>query len=303
RELRRALPRRVRPALAPPLARSGGGRARPLRRGARAGRSQDRRPGRLRWRRPDGVHLAAHGARHPRPVLAGSRVPGRGARRRPARRLSRSARSRRHPSRPRRRKCAGRARRRHAPPPGRRAPDLMPLGAVTLDAAGTLFEVAEPVGTTYARLAARHGITLAPAEVERGFRTALAAAPPLAFPGGSPARLADHERAWWYAVVRRTFGAAGMSSHFDACFAELFDFYARAAAWRVFADAPEALRALRARGLRVGVVSNFDTRLVGLLDQLGLAPLVDRIVHSTRAGVAKPDPAIFHLALEALGVP
>src|SRR5206468_2331163 len=33
------------------------------------------------------------------------------------------------------------------------------------------------------------------------------------------------------------------------------------------------------------------------------APLVDRIVHSTRAGVAKPDPAIFHLALEALGVP
>src|SRR5438093_2807180 len=387
RELRRALPRRVRPALAPPLARSGGGRARPLRRGARAGRSQDRRPGRLRWRRPDGVHLAAHGARHPRPVLAGSRFPGRGARRlpdrsrrparrhplpggapdprravdrrrarmvpadvprrgagaeaaeprrvrgfpdaapgrvharagrddarrrglpspddrrRPARRLSRSARSRRHPSRPRRRKCAGRARRRHAPPPGRRAPDLMPLGAVMLDAAGTLFEVAEPVGTTDARLAARHGITLAPAEVERGFRTALAAAPPLAFPGGSPARLADHERAWWYAVVRRTFGAAGMSSHFDACFAELFDFYARAAAWRVFADAPEALRALRARGPRVGVVSNFDTRLVGLLDQLGLAPLVDRIVHSTRAGVAKPDPAIFHLALEALGVP
>lgn len=179
----------------------------------------------------------------------------------------------------------------------------MPLGAVTLDAAGTLFEVAEPVGVTYARVAARHGIGVTATELDRAFRAALAGAPPLAFPGASPVRLPDHERAWWYAVVRRTFGAAGMSSHFDACFAELFDFYARAAAWRVFADAPEALRALRARGLRVGVVSNFDTRLVGLLDQLGLAPLVDRIVHSTRAGVAKPDPAIFHLALEALGVP
>ena len=179
----------------------------------------------------------------------------------------------------------------------------MPLGAVTLDAAGTLFEVAEPVGTTYARLAARHGITLAAAEIERGFRAALATAPPLAFPGASPVRLGDHERAWWYAVVRRTFGAAGTSSHFDACFTELFEFYGRAAAWRVFPDVPEALRAVRARGLRVGVVSNFDTRLVGLLEELGLAPLVDRIVHSTRAGVAKPDPAIFHLALEALGVP
>src|SRR5207253_4735702 len=190
-------------------------------------------------------------------------LPSPDDRRRPARRLSRSARSRRHPSRPRRRKCAGRARRRHAPPPGRRAPDLMPLGAVTLDAAGTLFEVAEPVGATYARIAARHGIGLAPAEVTRRFRAALAAAPPLAFPGASPVRLGDHERAWWYAVVRRAFGAGATSPQFDACFTELFDVFAQAAAWRVFPDAPGALRALRARGLRVGVVSNFDGRLLG----------------------------------------
>jgi len=178
----------------------------------------------------------------------------------------------------------------------------MPLGAVTFDAAGTLFEVAEPVGATYARVAAAHGIRLAAAEVERRFRAALAAAPPLAFPGASPVRLGDHERAWWYAVVRRAYGASATSPHFDACFAELFDVYARAAAWRVFPDVPGSLHALRARGLRVGVVSNFDSRLVGLLEQLGLAPLVDRTVHSTRLGVAKPDPAIFHLALEALGV-
>jgi len=179
----------------------------------------------------------------------------------------------------------------------------MPLGAVTLDAAGTLFEVTEPVGATYARIAARHGIRLPPAEVERRFRAALAAAPPLAFPGSSPARLGDHERAWWYAVVRRAFGAGATSPQFDACFTELFDVFAQAAAWRVFPDAPGALRALRARGLRVGVVSNFDGRLLGLLEHLGLAPLVDRTVHSTRVGVAKPDPAIFHVALEALGVP
>ena len=82
----------------------------------------------------------------------------------------------------------------------------MALRAVTLDAAGTLFDVAEPVGTTYARFAARHGITLTPGDAERGFRAAFAAAPPLAFPGGSVTRRADHERAWWYALVRRAFG-------------------------------------------------------------------------------------------------
>jgi len=178
----------------------------------------------------------------------------------------------------------------------------MPLGAVTLDAAGTLFEVAEPVGVTYARVAARHGIGVTATELDRAFRAALAGAPPLAFPGASPVRLPDHERAWWYAVVRRTFGGAAASPGFDACFADLFDLYAEPAAWRVFADAPGALREVRARGLRVGVVSNFDARLAGLLDGLDVAPLLDCVVHSTRAGAAKPDPAIFRAALDALGV-
>ena len=178
----------------------------------------------------------------------------------------------------------------------------MPLGAVTLDAAGTLFEVAEPVGVTYARVAARHGIGVTATELDRAFRAALAGAPPLAFPGASPVRLPDHERAWWYAVVRRTFGGAAASPGFDACFADLFDLYAEAAAWRVFPDAPGALREVRARGLRVGIVSNFDARLAGLLDGLDVAPLLDCVVHSTRAGAAKPDPAIFRAALDALGV-
>jgi len=178
----------------------------------------------------------------------------------------------------------------------------MPLGAVTLDAAGTLLEVAEPVGVTYARVAARHGIRAVATELDRAFRYALGGAPPLAFPGASPVRLPDHERAWWYAVVRRTFGGAAASPGFDACFAELFALYAEPAAWRVFADAPAALRDLRARGLRIAVVSNFDGRLTRLLEGLHLAPLVDAVVHSSRAAAAKPDPAIFRAALAALGV-
>ena len=178
----------------------------------------------------------------------------------------------------------------------------MALAAVTLDGAGTLFGVAEPVGETYARVAALHGIALSPADLESRFRAAFAAAPPLAFPGGSPTRLADHERAWWYALVRRAFGAAATSPRFDACFAELFAHYARPDAWRVFPEVPGALAALRARGLRLALVSNFDERLVGLARGLGLTPLLDAVVHSTAVGAAKPDPAIFHAALTRLTV-
>lgn len=178
----------------------------------------------------------------------------------------------------------------------------MALRAVTLDAAGTLIEVAESVAVTYARVAAGHGIGLDAGPLGRAFEEAFAAAPPLAFPGASPTQLASHERAWWYAVVRRAFGAGARHPAFDACFAELYALYGQAGAWRVSEGAREALVALRARGLRLAVVSNFDARLVDLLAALGLGGVLDTIVCSSRAGSAKPDPGIFREALGRLGV-
>ncbi len=179
----------------------------------------------------------------------------------------------------------------------------MRLAAVTLDAAGTLIEVAERVGRTYARTVARHGIHLVPEQVERTFAAALAAAPPLAFPGVAAVERAERERAWWEAVVRQAFADAGELPSFGACFAELFAYYARPAAWRVFPEVPGTLRQLRARGLHLAVVSNFDARLGPLLDGLGLGPLLDHVLHSSAAGAAKPDAAIFRAAVAALGAP
>ena len=178
----------------------------------------------------------------------------------------------------------------------------MALAAVTLDAGGTLFEVAEPVGRTYARIAAEHGILADPETLDAGFAEAFVWAPPLAFPGASPSRLADHERAWWYAIVRHAFGESPAAAPgFDACFDDLFAHYARPEAWRVFPDVPAALAALRAHGVATAVVSNFDGRLPALVDGLGLGPLVDQVVYSSRAGAAKPDARIFRDAVTRLG--
>jgi putative hydrolase of the HAD superfamily len=176
------------------------------------------------------------------------------------------------------------------------------IRAVTFDAGGTLIAVAEPVGVTYARVAARHGIAVHADDVESRFRAAFATAPPLAFAGASPTRLGDHERAWWYTVVRRALGSEAAGAPLDASAGELFAYYAGARAWRVFPDVPDVLAAMRRLGLRLAVVSNFDARLGPLLGALGLTPLVDAVVHSSRAGSAKPDPGIFHDALARLGV-
>ena len=62
------------------------------------------------------------------------------------------------------------------------------------------------------------------------------------------------------------------------------------------------LRALRERGLRLGVISNFTGNLDRCLTELGLGSLFDVIIDSAIAAVRKPDAAIFQLALEQLGV-
>ena len=63
------------------------------------------------------------------------------------------------------------------------------------------------------------------------------------------------------------------------------------------ADAEETLRALRSRGLRLVVVSNWDCSLPEVLAGAGLAPLLDGVIASATVGVAKPAAAAFEAAL------
>ena len=69
---------------------------------------------------------------------------------------------------------------------------------------------------------------------------------------------------------------------------------------RAFDDAAPALGMLAERGIATAVVSNGDCSLAAALDGAGLR--ADVVVDSATAGAAKPDPAIFRIALERLGV-
>jgi putative hydrolase of the HAD superfamily len=173
--------------------------------------------------------------------------------------------------------------------------------AITFDAAGTLIRVAEPVGETYARIAEGVGATLSPAALDAAFREVFPAMPPMAFPDLEEPHLRDAERGWWQDLVGRVVAQAGGIDAFDDYFDALFAYYAAGAAWRAYPEAHGVLESVRRRGLRVGVVSNFDSRLPPILRELGLTPLMDTIVYSTGCGAAKPSPRIFHHALERLG--
>ncbi|HEX5415668.1 MAG TPA: HAD-IA family hydrolase, partial [Chloroflexota bacterium] len=64
---------------------------------------------------------------------------------------------------------------------------------------------------------------------------------------------------------------------------------------------PEALAALQARGIRLGLVSNFAWRLPELVAALGIEQYFGAIVTSARAGYRKPRPEIFECGLAGLG--
>jgi 2-phosphoglycolate phosphatase len=64
-----------------------------------------------------------------------------------------------------------------------------------------------------------------------------------------------------------------------------------------------ALRALRARGLRLSVASNKPAPYsVRILERLGASPFLDAIEGPETAGALKPDPAMIRACLAAMGV-
>jgi putative hydrolase of the HAD superfamily len=71
--------------------------------------------------------------------------------------------------------------------------------------------------------------------------------------------------------------------------------------FRPYPEVPGVLAALRERGARLAVVSNWDVSLHDVLERTGLRPLLDAVVISAELGAAKPDPAIFRAALERVG--
>ena len=174
--------------------------------------------------------------------------------------------------------------------------------ALLLDAMGTLIQLRRPLGHTYAEAAAAHGIAVDPEAVGRAFAAVYPSAPPLAFPGLEGEALREAEIGWWgeriEAVLQRT---AGVSAPEELPRA-LYEAFADPALWRIYDDVPANLERWQAAGLRLAVVSNFDSRLEGVLTGLGLARWFETVVVSSRAGAAKPSPVPFQQALAILGL-
>eukprot|EP00002_Diphylleia_rotans_P005191 TRINITY_DN1430_c0_g1_i4.p1 TRINITY_DN1430_c0_g1~~TRINITY_DN1430_c0_g1_i4.p1 ORF type:complete len:305 (+),score=56.44 TRINITY_DN1430_c0_g1_i4:65-979(+) len=118
-------------------------------------------------------------------------------------------------------------------------------------------------------------------------------------------KLMRWEKAWWRRIVEYVCQRSHVdvdSRNFDAFFENVYEEFSQQQTWEIFEDVRPLLERAQTKGIPVGVVSNFDTRLVGLLHDFGLLPYISSVTLSTWCGFAKPDQRIFQQALHDLQV-
>jgi putative hydrolase of the HAD superfamily len=167
------------------------------------------------------------------------------------------------------------------------------LDAVTVDGFGTLVRLVNPVPSLDRALRVL-GIEREAEVVREAFAAEVAYYRPQAVSGRDPESLA----ALRLECTRVFLEAAGAEVEPGSFVGSFMD----AIAFETMPGAIETVAGLRARGLELAVVSNWDVGLAEHLERIGAASLFSAVVTSAEAGAAKPDPAVFRLALERLGV-
>jgi putative hydrolase of the HAD superfamily len=175
----------------------------------------------------------------------------------------------------------------------RTATGLAALDAVTIDANGTIVEMRDPVPRLTDLLRER-GLSPSPHQVRTAVEAEFAYYHRHMTEGRDEESLRSLRRDCAQ-VFLDVAGAELDPEEFEPHYVEALEF-------RAIRGVVEALAGLRARGLALAVVSNWDVSLHDRLEQLGLRPYFDAVVSSAEAGAGKPDPRIFEAALAQLGV-
>lgn len=178
----------------------------------------------------------------------------------------------------------------------------MPIRMVLFDLVGTILRPAVPVEETYAAAAARHGLPIDPAVVAENFQRALANHGHR-LRAGVPSD--GDDRVYWREIVGESLAPAlarcpGKAGEIAE---ELYLRYGSGDAWRLYPEVRGVLDALQCAKRPLGILSNWDRRARRVLADLGISDFFSALFLSAEMGVAKPDPRVYRLAAERLGLP
>jgi len=166
---------------------------------------------------------------------------------------------------------------------------------ITVDAAGTLMRPWPSVGAVYGKTARGFGLPVKDEEVDERFYEIF----------GKVQKdrkiTSGGEKDFWRQVVLAVFEPQAGKRNIEPLFEELWDLFARGEHWRLAEGAKDVLGELKERGYRLAVLSNNDSRLHKVLEDLAIGSLFEKIFISSEMGVEKPDLRIFRKVEEAFG--
>ncbi len=171
--------------------------------------------------------------------------------------------------------------------------------AIYFDVVGTLFHPHPSVGEVYLNAAARHGVVIGEQAIRTRLKEAYTRQERLDHQSNW---ITSEEREWqrWFDIISEVMPEADPQTVLN----ELWVYFAEPTAWRLAEGTGEVLRSLSDRGIVVGLASNFDARLLDLARGFPeLAPIGDRIIVSSLAGVRKPGKGFFDAVVQSAKVP
>ena len=174
---------------------------------------------------------------------------------------------------------------------------------ILFDATETLVSIPRGVGAHYAEVAAQLGATVEETHWQQAFKKEFRAMP--ARPSTGEHR-EDDDRGWWQELVMRVLAECVPVAQWPQFpraeyFERVYTLFADPGVWALYPDVLPALEALGSQ-FRLGVISNFDVRLHGILAGLGIADRFEHVVISSEVGADKPLPLIFQIAMRRFGV-
>jgi putative hydrolase of the HAD superfamily len=174
------------------------------------------------------------------------------------------------------------------------------IGAVLLDAHGTLLELEPPAPALRRLLAERFGVRVTPEQAEAAIAAEVRYYRAHLHEGRDEASV-DELRGRCSQVLRDALAAERVLHEIGA--GEFTQTLLAALQFRPYPEVPEVLAELRRRGRRLVVASNWDASLPQTLAALGLLDQLDGVVTSAQCRAPKPEPPVFRRALELAGVP
>ncbi|TCO58027.1 HAD family hydrolase [Actinocrispum wychmicini] len=172
----------------------------------------------------------------------------------------------------------------------------MSISGVLFDFSGTLFRL-EPDLTGLVSLAGEPMGGEAQAEVMRRLTA------PVGEPGGLPERMrGDWDRRDLDPVLHRQLYTEVLRGSGVGNPEYLYDGMLTAAAWLPYPDTVDALKSLADKEIPVAVISNIAWDIRPVFHHTGAAEFVDEFVLSYVEGAIKPDPRLFSVACERIGV-